>query len=305
MLHPHRPFTRAEARAAGLSDHRLSGPEFRRVLGGVYIGARVPDHPLVRARAAVLVHPPSAVASHTTAARVVGAPVPLDPLEHVTVPAAADRRQRLGLRCHVAALGEADVRVVSGLRLTSPGRMFLELAAQLPLVDLVVVGDWLVGNGHITVAALRRACQDSGERGAGAARRGAAYVRERVDSPMETRLRMLLVLAGLPEPVVNLSLRDGHGQVVMRLDLSYPEVRVAVEYDGRQHAEREAQWERDLERREGLDLDQWQLLVVTSKGIYREPGRTVERVWRTLRARGYRPLPARPGDAWRPHFTGR
>jgi very-short-patch-repair endonuclease len=118
---------------------------------------------------------------------------------------------------------------------------------------------------------------------------------------METRLRMLLVLAGLPEPQVNLRLRDEHGTVFLRLDLAYPEVRVAVEYDGRQHAERAEQWQRDLDRREDLDADRWRLIVVTSKGIYREPERTLQRVWSALAERGYRPLPP-IGDGWRPHF---
>jgi len=40
---------------------------------------------------------------------------------------------------------------------------------------------------------------------------------------METRLRMLLVvLAGLPEPVVDFRVRDSAGTVIRRFDLSYP-----------------------------------------------------------------------------------
>jgi very-short-patch-repair endonuclease len=82
-------------------------------------------------------------------------------------------------------------------------------------------------------------------------------------------------------------------------------VRVIVEYDGRQHIEREHSWESDLERREAIDDDGWRILVVTSRGIYREPGRTVVRVWRLLRARRLPGVPNRPSDAWRPHFPGR
>jgi very-short-patch-repair endonuclease len=118
---------------------------------------------------------------------------------------------------------------------------------------------------------------------------------------METRLRMLLVLAGLPEPEVNREIRDAHGSVVMRLDLSYPAVKLAVEYDGRHHTELVDQRHRDLDRRDDLEEDDWRLLVVTSKGIYVEPEKTLLRVWRALRARGWRDLP-RPSDGWRPHF---
>ena len=50
-------------------------------------------------------------------------------------------------------------------------------------------------------------------RGAKLARRAARFVRDGVDSAMETRLRMLLVLAGLPAPEVNFILppRPGAG----------------------------------------------------------------------------------------------
>ena len=47
--------------------------------------------------------------------------------------------------------------------------------------------------------------------------------------------------------------------------------RLAIEYDGRQHAESDRQWQRDVERREELDNDGWRIVVVLAKGIYREP----------------------------------
>ena len=118
---------------------------------------------------------------------------------------------------------------------------------------------------------------------------------------METRLRMLLVLAGLPEPKVNLKIVDEHGQVVLRADLAYPSVKLAVEYDGRHHAEDRVQVARDGDRRDEFEEGLWRLLVVTSSGIYREPEKTITRVWRALRARGFSPLPE-PTDGWRPHF---
>ena len=121
---------------------------------------------------------------------------------------------------------------------------------------------------------------------------------------METLLRMLIVLAGLPEPEINVRIRARDGEVVRRYDLSWPSARVIVEYDGRPHIEREDQWEADLDRREAIDDDGWRILVVTAKGIYHDPARTVLRVWRLLRRRRLAGLPAAPSDAWRPHFPG-
>ena len=78
----------------------------------------------------------------------------------------------------------------------------------LELVDLVVLGDGLVRQGHITAPALLKAARQHEGPGAALARLAAGYVRPGVDSPMETRVRMLFVLAGFPEPVVNVEVFD-------------------------------------------------------------------------------------------------
>ena len=138
-----------------------------------------------------------AFASHASAARLLDLPVPVLAQEHVSV-----RDALRGLRC-------AAPLATSG----QPASMF-------GLVDLVVVGDHLVRLRRTTVEELQVFC--AGLRGSGAAlaRRAASYVRTGVDSPMETRLRMLLVLAGIPEPRVNLTLREVDGKPVRRFDLS-------------------------------------------------------------------------------------
>lgn len=295
-----RPFTRAQGRAAGQDPSRARVGRFKRVLFGVYVDASVELTPVVRSQAALALFEHTAFASHFSAARVHGVPVPPHPDEHVTVTERRHRRRPQGVVPHVDP--RPEVTVVDGVRVSTPTQMFIELAPLLSLVDLVVVGDHLVRNRKVSLRHLVAACQQSNARGARAARRAATHVRERVDSPMETRLRMLIVLAGLPEPQVNLSLRDVDGQPLRRYDLCWPSVRVIVEYDGRQHIERERNWESDLDRREAIDDDGWRILVVTSRGIYREPERTVLRVWRLLRARHLPGVPARPSDTWRAHF---
>jgi hypothetical protein len=122
---------------------------------------------------------------------------------------------------------------------------------------------------------------------------------------METRLRMLLVLAGFPEPQVNFVLRDEAGSVRRRFDLCYPDVRVVVEYDGRQHAESPQQYDWDIKRREELDEAGWRIVVVTAKGIYTDPEDTLERVRRVLRGRGMAGVPARFHRRYAQHFPGR
>ena len=71
-----------------------------------------------------------------------------------------------------------------------------------------------------------------------------------------------------------------------RFDLCYPEYKLIIEYDGRQHAYDAAQWSHDLERREWLDQDGWRILIVISEGIYGDPLRTLQRVRSALEERG-------------------
>lgn len=298
-----RPFTRADALTAGISPKLLRGSRYRRIFRGVYVGASAPETPLLRARAAlVLLGDKRAVISHASAARITGVPLPPLPEEHVTVLRPQDRRTYEGVRVHVSK--GARVRDVEEMQVSSYDRMFIELAGLLTLVDLVVVGDHLVRKGMITLAELRARCASTPHPHARTAARAAGLVRADVDSPMETRLRLLLLFAGLPEPEVNRKIRDVDGEVRRRFDLSWPTVKTIVEYDGRQHVERIEQWESDLERREEIDDDGWRILVVTANGIYKDPGRTVLRVHRLLRARGLAGVPLSPSTAWRAHFPG-
>jgi hypothetical protein len=122
---------------------------------------------------------------------------------------------------------------------------------------------------------------------------------------METRVRMLLVLAGIPEPVVNVKVDVGDGSGRRRYDLSWGEVKVIVEYDGRHHAERIEQWEKDLLRREGIEDDGWRIIVLVAKDVYGRPDRTLDRVVRVLRSRGLEGLPRQLGHSWRAYFPVR
>lgn len=299
---PKTPFLRAEGLAAGLSDKQLRGPGYRQLFRNVFVAATTPATPLQRVAGALRLHCDDAWASHASAARVIEAPLPTIATEHVSVPHQKQRRHHAGVRCHVG--GATATRVVKGVRITADLPLFIELAGQLGLVDLVVLGDWLVRRRRTTPEALVEACRKSRHKQSRRALEAAGYVRRDVDSPMETRLRMLLVLAGLPEPVINLKIRDAYGEVIRRYDLSYPSARAAVEYNGKVHVEIIEEWERDLERRAEIDEDDWRLIPVVSSGIYKTPEQTVLRVWRLLRARGVPGTPARPSDAWRAHFPG-
>jgi very-short-patch-repair endonuclease len=94
------------------------------------------------------------------------------------------------------------------------------------------------------------------------------------------------VRAGLPEPELNWTLRSEHGRFVARLDLAYPEYKVCVEYDGRQHAEG-AQFLRDADRWADIEAEGWITVRVLSHHLA-DPRGVVARVTRALRSRGWR-----------------
>jgi hypothetical protein len=300
---PRQPFTRAQARAVGMPISQLIGPRYRKLLYDVYISAEVRVTPIIRAAAVVLISPPGSHASHATAARVWGGCVPDEPDEHVSVPPPGHRSRRRGVRGHVASPA-ARVQVVSGTRVSDPVQCVLDLAPRLGLVDLVVLGDSLVKAGAVTPAELVAAATAWRGSRAAEALRAMQLVRAGVDSPMESRLRMLVVLSGLPEPVVDHRIVGDGGRVRYRIDLSYPDWRIAIEYDGRQHAESETQWQGDIERREAFDVMDWRMIVVRSPGIYTHPGATLERIVSALRDRGVRGVAVR-SDEWRRYFPDR
>jgi hypothetical protein len=298
------PFTRAEARAAGISAKQLTGGRYQRLFYDLYVTAAVVLTPVVRAKAALKVCPAGSQVSHFTAAELWGVIVPHQPLTHLSSPQPGVRSERRGVQSHRLNAHSQAVRF-RGIRVSSPEQTFIDLACVLSLVDLVVLGDSLVKARRTTVHRLVEAVNTWRGWGSRPARLAVGYVRKGVDSPMETRLRMLMVLAGLPEPVVNHIEYDAMGAWEKRFDLSYPDLLLVIEYDGRQHADNDTQWDHDIDRREELDIDGWRLIVIRSKGIYAEPHRTLERIADAMRARGSRDVPKRFRDEWRTHFPGR
>lgn len=296
---PRSPFTRREALGLGITPSCLEGARFRRVFHGVYIQANVLVTTEVLARAALMAAPAGSFVSHHTAAKLWRANVPDDASTHISCP--GTRPQRAGLRAHRSP-NWAETTTYRGVLVSTPQQCFRELAAAgLSLVDLVVLGDTMVKAGHVTPRALVDAAGIWRGRGSRMARHAAGLVRNGVRSPRETRVRMLLVLAGLPEPIINYDVRDVDGIPRRYLDLSYPEFRLAVEYDGYQHVESSEQWESDIFRREEFDAEKWRIVVVTNRGLYREPARTLTRVVRAMRDQRMS-VPRRLSDEWRRHF---
>jgi len=291
---PSQPFTRAQADAAGVSWRQLDGRRYQRLLRGIYLDARVVVTAEIRARAALLAVGDRGAICSVSAAQLRGLPVPVCEDIHVLVPPDAPRSRRPGIVTH---RGTRTLSLHRGIPLTVMVETFLDVARDYPLLDAVALGDAMVLQGYATPHRLVDAAAADGRYGVQRARRAAALVRSRVDSPQETRLRLLMLFNGLPEPVTGHEVRAAGRKRC--LDTAFPEWRVAVEYDGRHHVERDEQWSDDIERHEELGDESWRVVTVTGRQVW-NPERVLARIRRALEAAGATLPP--PRQDWRRHF---
>jgi very-short-patch-repair endonuclease len=99
---------------------------------------------------------------------------------------------------------------------------------------------------------------------------------------METRLRWLLIQAGLPHPEVQADLRDAEGRFVGRADLYYPSARLVVEFDGANHRDRLV----EDNRRQNLIINAgFRMLRFTAADIHQRQDLVAAQVRRALTTR--------------------
>jgi hypothetical protein len=236
--------------------------------------------------------PKEAAFSHETAARLCDLPIPRfdGEIDVMVLPDAVVPNIR-GVDGHTG-LSLTSVIVVDGLKVIHPERVFFQLALTLSVDDLVILGDAILRKWsslermrHIGVDLARR-------RGIIRAREALRLIRPGVDSPMETRVRLLIVRAGLPCPHIGVTVVDDTGAWLARPDLSYPELKIAIEYDGDHHRTHQRQWRRDRFRDEGMRDAGWIVMALTADDVLRYSERTIERLRRYVHVRsGTQPSP--------------
>ena len=286
-----RPFTRAQAIDAGLTAKALRGRGYVRMFRSVY---RCRDHePTFRSwvRAALLVLPADSVISHVSALWWYDVRIgSMWPLHFSTNMSLVCKHGGVVLHRRRGRLRpwSRDRELVTG-----PERTFVDSATLLPLVLLVTAGDALIHANHTRLDALREYAETSHIHGVIRARWVLRYVSEKVESPMETLVRLMLIFARLPRPDCNPDLLR-YGHFVARCDLVYHAYKVIVESDGEWHERSRTQRERDRTRREDLESLGWTVIIVLVEDL-KDKRRIVHRVHDALVANGY--------DGPAPHFN--
>lgn len=272
-----RAFAYSEALEHGVSAERLRGKCFVRLHRQIYADNSVDVLDEDVARAWMRVLPPDAALYGRTAAEWYGMPVLPSAEFQIIVPAGTVPRRRPGLEPH-EGLRDEDVTDVRGIRITTPERTWLDLAATLSDADLLAVGDAMVGRGLTTPERLIEvSVKERRRRQIVRARRLARLVRCGVDSPPESWVRLALVDAGLPMPTVNPDVTDESGQWIGRPDLANEELRVAIQYEGDVHRTNAKRWRADISRDEVMRQHGWEVVRVTADDL-RRPWRLVVRV---------------------------
>ncbi|MFC6578622.1 hypothetical protein [Planomonospora parontospora] len=235
----------------------------------------------------MLLLPPSSVFCGLTAARLYGLPVPESgDLDVALPPALGKHPEILGIRVHrYTHWGRDDLRRLDGLLVPRPESLFLELAIRLSRIELIMAGDQLVRSWTSVAAIGDRLSQVRRRRGLPAALAALPQLEPETYSPMETRLRMLLVDGGLPRPVANPHVFDDTGQRIAQPDLYYPQALLTIDYDGSHHDRDPRQIRQDRETMRLLALNGYLSLRYDARMILGFPREIVSEVRNLLTER--------------------
>ena len=184
-------------------------------------------------------------------------------------------------------LVEGHIVTINGLRVTSPARTVIDLAAVVSRRRLAQILDQSLSTKLVEISDLESLFSSLARKGKPGVRRLRALLEERVGGPivtesvLEHRLLSLLIEAGLPKPVSQFR-ADWLKSVNGRIDFAYPEHRIVIEADSRRwHSSVEA-FEVDRQRDNAAQLAGWVVLRFTWKMITDEPAGVVATVRRAL-----------------------
>lgn len=272
-----------------LTADQLRSKAWLRVHHDVYADARLDRDHRLTCRAAGLWLPPHAAVAGPSAAYLHGVEhaASFTDAVHVITPPTHRLSPHRGLRIHHTPVDRSEITIRDGVPCTTPTRTAWDVANWLADVPAVTVIDGLlrlrlVDKGDLLILAESRV----GRRGATRAARVFDLADGRAESPPESRLRVRLVLAGLPRPVPQYAISLPNGNTY-RVDLAWPEYRVAVEYDGQWHGDPN-QIHADRRRLNQLLGAGWIVLHVTSQRLNRDFMGVVREIRAALRARARR-----------------
>ncbi len=184
-------------------------------------------------------------------------------------------------------ISEEDLVELGGLVVTNPARTAFDLARHLPRGIAVAHLDALSAATGLTAAdAAPLITHRKRARGVRQCQAALSLMDGGAQSPKESWLRLVLIDAGLPRPVTQIKVTDGH--LVAYLDMGWDGPMVAVEYDGDQHRTDRRQYVKDIRRAEMVSRLGWHVIRVINED---RPNVVVQRARDALTRRSAPKLP--------------
>lgn len=223
--------------------------------------------------------------SHQTAAALLKIPLSYameaGDLLHIMTATSWGRMRRDGLCAH-RGLETRELTYVEGLPVVAAPDTWVDLGELVGrgkpagLDDLIVAGDAaanIVGGTEHLRDALSRRVRPRGKV-------TLSYARHRIRlgsaSPMETRARLMIVRAGLPQPELNVHIVSRSGRWLAMGDFVWRQQRVVGEFNGVEWHEGPEQHEHDGIRRGGLERDGWTVVDIVADDVFEANSRTAK-----------------------------
>jgi hypothetical protein len=266
----HAPFAVNAGGGAGLSWRGASGPQFVAPTRGVRLPRSSQANPLALIRAHALTLPQDAFFCNASAALLYGLPLPrrleFGPVA-IAVPEGDAHARRTRARGRRLNITPDELTMMDGLPVTSIARTFVDLAGDLQTPDLMAAGDDALHRGLMTREEVQRVYRRRLRfKGKVRAREVAALLDSRSESPQESRVRAHCIAFGFGSPAVQFEVYDTEGLFIARIDLAFPDLLIALEYDGEHHASSERR-DRDAWRRTRLRSLGWYVVELTAVDV--------------------------------------
>jgi hypothetical protein len=260
----------------------------KQIWRGVIVHAADALDPWTKAAAAILATSRYAVLSGSTALELHGLSGALSTDVHVTVNFSKCNKSRPGLVVHQSRFDPAEVVELDGLPVFSlPQTLADVLCGQDRLAAFASLDQALSGLSSTDEQSLRTAIAERldarvDRRGVTGARVMLRLATGKAESPPESMFLLHVVEAGFPLPEVQHQIFTVDGRLLYVLDLAWPALRIALEYDG--FASHEDRKPYDSERDSRMAGRGWITIRATAADL-RDPGRVIEELRTAFRKR--------------------
>lgn len=193
-----------------------------------------------------------------------------------------------------------DIDVIDGIPASTAASTWAMLGRDTSVRKLIILGDAIVrvprderGTPRpewagATIEQLQATISAGSRAGVRKLRAALDRIRVGCSSPLETEYRLDGEDAGLPEPELDVDIRDAQGRRLGISEFAYPRYGVVVEIEGDHHRSSKHQWNRDLQKYRDYANAGWEVVRLTAHDI-RTQRRAARIVREVLIRRGWRP----------------